>query len=29
VLLGRGDVLRNKLLIMELWSNTFEVMDLA
>ncbi|MFN2358974.1 MAG: ThiF family adenylyltransferase [Desulfotignum sp.] len=29
VLLGRGDILRNKLLIMELWSNTFEVMDLA
>ncbi len=28
VLLGRGDILRNKLLIMELWSNSFEVMDL-
>jgi len=28
LLLDRGDVLRNKLLIMELWSNTFEVMDL-
>jgi molybdopterin-synthase adenylyltransferase len=29
VLLGRGDILRNKLLIMELWSNSFEVMDLV
>jgi molybdopterin-synthase adenylyltransferase len=29
VLLDRGDVLRNKLLIMELWSNSFEVMDLV
>ena len=29
LLLGRGDVLRNKLLITELWSNAFEVMDLA
>ena len=29
LLLDRGDVLRNKLLIMELWSNTFEIMDLA
>lgn len=28
VLLNRGDILRNKLLIMELWSNSFEVMDL-
>ena len=28
VLLDRGDILRNKLLIMELWSNSFEVMDL-
>ncbi|MCF8093033.1 MAG: HesA/MoeB/ThiF family protein [Desulfotignum sp.] len=29
VLLGRGEILRNKLLIMELWSNSFEVMDLV
>ncbi len=29
VLLNRGDILRNKLLIMELWSNSFEIMDLA
>ncbi|EMS79917.1 HesA/MoeB/ThiF family protein [Desulfotignum phosphitoxidans] len=29
VLLDRGDILRNKLLIMELWSNSFEVMDLV
>lgn len=29
LLLDRGDVLRSKLLIMELWSNTFEIMDLA
>ncbi len=28
VLLDRGDILRNTLLIMELWSNSFEVMDL-
>jgi hypothetical protein len=28
VLLDRGEILRNKLLIMELWSNSFEVMDL-
>jgi molybdopterin/thiamine biosynthesis adenylyltransferase len=28
VLLDRGDILRNKLLIMELWSNSFEVMDM-
>ncbi len=29
VILNRGDILRNKLLIAELWTNTFEVMDLA
>jgi molybdopterin/thiamine biosynthesis adenylyltransferase len=29
LLLDRGDILRSKLLIMELWSNTFEIMDLA
>jgi len=29
VLLNRGDILRNKLLIMELWSNAFEIMDLV
>lgn len=29
VLLNRGDILRNKLLIMELWSNVFEIMDLT
>ncbi|MCP4024172.1 MAG: HesA/MoeB/ThiF family protein [Desulfobacteraceae bacterium] len=28
VLLNRGDILRNKLLIADLWSNSFEVMDL-
>jgi molybdopterin-synthase adenylyltransferase len=28
VLLNRGDTLRNRLLIMDLWSNSFEVMDL-
>jgi molybdopterin-synthase adenylyltransferase len=28
VLLNRGDILRNRLLIMDLWSNSFEVMDL-
>jgi molybdopterin/thiamine biosynthesis adenylyltransferase len=28
VLLKRGDVLRNKLLIVDLWSNSFEVMEL-
>ncbi|RLB89175.1 MAG: HesA/MoeB/ThiF family protein [Deltaproteobacteria bacterium] len=28
VLLKRGDILRNKLLIADLWSNSFEVMDL-
>lgn len=28
VLLGKGEILRDKLLIMELWSNFFEVMDL-
>jgi molybdopterin/thiamine biosynthesis adenylyltransferase len=29
VLLKRGDILRNKLLIVDLWSNSFEVMDLV
>ncbi len=29
VLLNRGDILRNKLLIAELWSNTFDIMELA
>jgi molybdopterin-synthase adenylyltransferase len=29
ILLKRGDVLRNKLLIVDLWSNSFEVMDLV
>ena len=29
VLLDRGDILRNKLLIAELWTNTFEIMDLV
>ena len=29
LLLGRGDILQNKLLIAELWSNTFEVVELA
>ncbi len=29
VLLNRGDILRNKLLIAELWTNTFEIMDLV
>ncbi len=28
ILLDRGDLLRNKLLIAELWTNTFEVMEL-
>ncbi len=28
MLLKRGDILRNKLLIADLWSNSFEVMDL-
>jgi molybdopterin-synthase adenylyltransferase len=28
ILLQRGDVLRNKLLIAELWTNTFEIIDL-
>jgi molybdopterin/thiamine biosynthesis adenylyltransferase len=28
VLLNRGDILRNKLLIADLWSNCFEVMEL-
>lgn len=29
ILLNRGDILRNKLLIAELWTNVFEVMDLV
>ncbi len=29
VLLNRGDILRNKLLIAELWSNVFEAVDLT
>ncbi|CCK80644.1 HesA/MoeB/ThiF family protein [Desulfobacula toluolica] len=29
ILLDRGDLLRNKLLIAELWTNTFEVMELV
>ena len=29
ILLNRGDLLRNKLLIAELWTNIFEVMDLV
>ena len=29
VLLNKGDILRNKLLILDLWSNAFEVMDLT
>lgn len=29
ILLNRGDLLRNKLLIAELWTNVFEVMDLV
>ncbi|MFH2091170.1 MAG: HesA/MoeB/ThiF family protein [Pseudomonadota bacterium] len=29
ILLGRGDMLRNKLLIADLWSNTFDVLDLC
>ncbi len=29
VLLNRGDVLRNKLLIADLWSNCFEIMELV
>ncbi len=28
ILLDRGDLLRNKLLVAELWSNTFDVLDL-
>jgi len=28
ILLARGDVLRNRLLIADLWTNTIEVMDL-
>ncbi len=28
ILLNRGDILRNKLMIIDLWTNTFEVMDL-
>jgi len=29
VLLDRGEILRNKLLIAELWTNTFDIMDLV
>jgi len=29
ILLDRGDVLRNKLLIAELWTNSFDIMDLV
>ncbi|NOX33777.1 MAG: HesA/MoeB/ThiF family protein [Deltaproteobacteria bacterium] len=29
LLLGRGDTLHNKLLIAELWTNTFEIVDLV
>jgi molybdopterin/thiamine biosynthesis adenylyltransferase len=29
IILNRGDILRNKLLIAELWTNVFEVMDLV
>ncbi len=29
VLLNRGDILRNKLLIAELWNNTFDVIDMV
>ena len=29
ILLDRGDILRNKLLIAELWTNTFDIMDLV
>ncbi len=29
IILNRGDLLRNKLLIAELWTNTFEVMNLV
>ena len=29
VLLKRGDILRNKLLIADLWHNSFEVMELV
>ena len=29
VLLDRGDILRNKLLIAELWTNTFDILDLV
>ena len=29
ILLGRGNNLRNKLLIAELWSNTFEILELT
>ncbi|MCD4677824.1 MAG: HesA/MoeB/ThiF family protein [Desulfobacula sp.] len=29
ILLDRGEILRNKLLIAELWTNTFEVVDLV
>ncbi|MCK5348115.1 MAG: HesA/MoeB/ThiF family protein [Desulfobacula sp.] len=29
ILLDRGDILRNKLLIAELWTNSFDIMDLV
>ncbi|WP_457552740.1 HesA/MoeB/ThiF family protein [Desulfobacula sp.] len=29
ILLDRGDILRNKLLIVELWTNTFDIVDLV
>lgn len=29
IILNRGDILRNKLLIAELWTNVFEVMDIV
>ncbi|MDA3790966.1 MAG: HesA/MoeB/ThiF family protein, partial [Desulfobacula sp.] len=29
ILLDRGDILRNKLLIAELWTNNFDIMDLV
>ncbi len=29
IILNRGDILRNKLLVAELWTNLFEVMDLV
>jgi len=29
IVLNRGDILRNKLMVIDLWTNTFEVMDLV